>query len=238
MHLHLQKTNDSKPRSPCMKKYSLLLACIAFTTMAMAQTKTQFGLRGGASYATVNGQAVTSLQSLLDFANGAITTNSKAGVFGGVYVAIPLSDQFSIEPAIYYSQKGYELKGALNIKGAEFLGIGAKAQLNTTYIDLPVLAKINISGFQVFAGPQFSYLSSAKLKTTAGILGFNLLNNTTDAKSQFNQWDIALTGGVGYQFTNGVNINVAYDHGLSKIDANKNLDACNRAFKVGLGFRF
>ncbi|MDB5207581.1 MAG: PorT family protein [Flavisolibacter sp.] len=221
-----------------MKKNILLLASLAVSTIVLAQTKPSFGIRAGVSHAGIQGEAVNSLQNLLSFSNGAITTSGSTGFFGGGYVSVPLSDQFSIEPALYYSQKGYELKGDLNIKGAEFLTAGAKAQLSTTYIDIPVVAKANFSGFQIFAGPQISYLADAKLRTTAGALGFNILDKTMDAKSQFNQWDIALTGGIGYQFGNGVNISAAYDHGLSKVDANKNFDSYNRAFKVGIGFQF
>ncbi len=102
---------------------------------------------------------------------------------------------------------------------------------------MPVLAKASFSGLQVFAGPQISYLADAKLRTTAGALGFNILDETIDAKSQFNQWDVALTGGVGYQFANGFNIRATYDHGLMKVDNGQNLDTYNRAFKLGIGIR-
>jgi hypothetical protein len=47
-----------------------------------------------------------------------------------------------------------------------------------------------------------------------------------------------LTGGIGYQFSNGLNITAAYDHGLSKVDAIQNLNSYNRSFKVGLGLSF
>jgi len=53
-------------------------------------------------------------------------------------------------------------------------------------------------------------------------LGINLLNNKIDATNQFNRWDAALTGGIGYQFSNGINLTASYDYGLSKLDANKN----------------
>jgi hypothetical protein len=221
-----------------MKKYFLLFASVALSTLAIAQTKPSFGVRGGVSYSRLEGDAVTSLQSLLDFSNGAITTSNRTGFFGGGFVNIPVSEQFSIEPAVLYSQKGYELRGDLSIKGAEFLSAGAKAQLNTTYIDIPVVAKLNVSGLQIFAGPQVSYLADAKLRTTAGALGFNIIDNTMDAKSQFNQWDVALTGGLGYRFGNGFNITAAYDHGLSKVDKGQNFESYNRAFKVGVGFNF
>jgi hypothetical protein len=130
------------------------------------------------------------------------------------------------------------MKGSLSLKGAEFLSANAKAQLNTSYIDIPVLAKVNVSGLQIFGGPQVSYLADAKLRASAGALGFNIINETIDAKNQFNEWDVALTGGLGYQFANGVSISAAYDHGLSKIDKNQNLDSYNRVVKVGVGFKF
>lgn len=221
-----------------MKKYFLLFASITLSTFAIAQTGPSFGIRGGISYAGLQGDAVNSLQNLMDFSNGAITTGSRPGIFGGGFVNIPVSQNFSIEPAVYYAQKGYEMKGTFNIKGAEFLSAGARAQLNTSYIDVPVVAKVNLRGLELFAGPQVSYLADAKLRTTAGALGFNIVDNTMDAKDQFNQWDVALTGGVGYQFGNGFNVSAAYGHGLSKVDNGQNFDSYNRAFKVGVGFKF
>jgi len=221
-----------------MKRYFLLFASFAFAGISFAQTKPSVSVKAGVTYAGLQGDAVNSVNGLIDFANGAITTGSKPGVFGGASVNIPLSKEFSIEPGVFYAQKGYEMRGSFSVKGAEFLSANARAQLNTSYIDVPVLAKVNLSGLQLFAGPQVSYLADAKLRTRAGALGFNIINSTTDAKNQFNEWDVALTGGVGYQFGNGVNITAAYDHGLSRVDRNRNFDAQNRAFKVGLGFKF
>jgi len=221
-----------------MKKQILLLAFISFSTALMAQTKTSFGIRAGLSSAGMRGDAVNSLNNLIDFTNGAITTTGKKGFFAGGYAAIPLSDKISVEPAIYYTQKGYALQGELNLKGFEFLGANAKAQLNSTYIDVPVVLKANLNGLQFFAGPQISYLAKADLHTTAGALGFNIVNSKTDATDQFNRLDAGITAGIGYQLSNGVNIMAAYDHGLSKMDAGKNMNAYNRAFKIGIGLNF
>ncbi|HUC80891.1 MAG TPA: porin family protein [Flavisolibacter sp.] len=221
-----------------MKKYFLLFASVGLSTLLFAQTAPSFGIKGGLSQSTLKGDAMNSIQGLVDFADGAIKTSSRTGFFAGGYANIPVSEQFSFEPGVYYSQKGYELGGSFSVKGADFLSANARARLNTTYIDIPVLAKVNVSGLQIFAGPQVSYLADAKLRTTAGALGFNLLDNTVDAKNQFNEWDVALTGGVGYQFSNGFNISASYDHGLSKVDKGQNFDSYNRAFKVGVGISF
>jgi hypothetical protein len=220
-----------------MKKQLFLSAAIFISTFAMAQTQPSFGIRGGLSSAGIHGDAMNSLNKLVELTDGIVTTGNRTGFFAGTYATIPLSGNISIEPALYYTLKGYELKGGLAMKAVNLLGINANARLNAHYIDLPVLLKANINGFQVFAGPEISYLTKAGLKTTAGVLGINLLNNNQDVTSQFNRWDAGLTGGIGYQFTNGINITAAYEHGLSKLDANKSLNSYNRSFKIGLGFR-
>lgn len=221
-----------------MKKQLFLSITILISAIAMAQVKPSFGIRGGLSSAGMRGDAVNNLAKLLDFTDGMITTGNKTGFFAGSYVTIPLGANIAIEPALYYSQKGYGLKGSLVIKAVKLLGVSGDATLNAHYIDLPILIKADMGGFQVFAGPQVSYLAQAGFKTTAGVLGLNLLNKNLDATAQFNRWDAGLTGGIGYQFTNGVNVMASYDHGLSKVDANKNLNSYNRSFKIGVGFSF
>ena len=220
-----------------MKKNFTLIFCF-ISAITFAQTKPSFGVKAGLSYAGLQGDAVKSLGNLLDFSNGRITTGNRTGYFAGGYINLPISKNISVEPGLYYTQKGYELKGALNIKGLDFLGANAKSQLQSQYLDIPISIKADLGGLQIFAGPQFSYLMNANLRTTAGALGFNLLNNNTDATAQFNRWDAGVTGGIGYQFTNGLNLFASYDYGLSKIDVNKNLNAYNRGLKVGIGFRF
>ena len=222
-----------------MKRQILLLASIAISTFAMAQqSKISFGVRGGLSNSGMKGEAVDNLQNLVEVTDGMITTKNTSGFFAGAYTSIPLSEKVSIEPGIYYTQKGYELGGSLDLKGIEFLGIGAKLKLQSDYIDMPVLVKGNFNGFQVFGGPQLSYMTKADLQTKASILGINLLNKSIDVTDEFNRWDAAITGGVGYRFANGFNVSAQYDHGLSRVDKNKSVNSYNRAFKVGVGFEF
>lgn len=217
-----------------MKKKILLLIAIITSTFGFAQTPS-FGVKAGVVFSGVRGDAINNFDNLLDFTNGRVTTNDYTGFFAGGFGTLSLGKTISIEPGVYYSQKGYELNGALNVKGIDFLNAGAKAVLQSQYIDVPVLLKANFGGFQVFAGPQISYLVKADLKTTAGVFGINLLNKTMDATSQFNRWDAGLTGGIGYRFTNGISLTASYDYGLSKADANQNVNAYNRAIKLGIG---
>lgn len=221
-----------------MKKQFLLFASAALSFAAVAQTKPSIGVRAGLSQSTLKGDAVNSFSNVLGFSNGAITSGSHTGLFGGVYARIPVSEVFSVEPGLYYTQKGYEVTGKLNVSGADFLGVNASSKLTTHYIDLPVVLKANLNGFQIFAGPQVSYLAKADLRTRAGALGFNVVNTNSDQTDQMNRWDAGITAGLGYQMGNGVNITAAYDHGLSRVNSGKSLEAYNRGFKVGIGFQF
>ncbi|MEO6584529.1 MAG: porin family protein [Ferruginibacter sp.] len=211
---------------------------MTLSASAFAQYTPSFGLRAGLSSAGMRGESVDNLKNLLDFAKDKITTKNRTGFFAGGYASIPVSKKVFIEPGLYYTQKGYELVGAVAVKGVEFLNANAKAQLKSNYLDLPILLKAEIDGLSIFAGPQFSYLMNADLVTSGGVLGINLFNKTLDATSQFNRWDMGITAGVGYTFGNGVNISAAYDLGLQKVDANKNVSSYNNAIKIGLGIKF
>lgn len=206
-----------------------------FIFISSFSQKTSFGIKAGFISSSIKGEADKSLQSILEYANGMVTSANRTGFFGGAFVNFPLGKGFILEPGINYTQKGYQLVGDFNIKGAEFIGANAKASLQSDYMDLPLLLKADVGGLQLFAGPQISYLINAKVRTTAGALGFNILNKSFDVSDQYNRFDAGLTGGIGYQFKNGISLSGSYEHGLQKLDDGNNLAAYNRNFKIGLG---
>jgi hypothetical protein len=222
-----------------MKKiFTLAIISLAiFSTSANAQTKP--GIRVGVTQSTWSGDAINSLNNLTGFTNGYVTTKSRTGFYAGGFVNMPLTDRISLEPGAYYSQKGYTLKGELPVDKLEFLGASATAAVQSHYIDIPVLLKMNVAkGFDVYAGPQVSYLVKNNLHMEAGALGFSALNKDLDITNNFNRVDWAVTAGAGYTFDNGFSINAGYDLGLSRLDKNSNFKSYNRAIKLGIGFRF
>ncbi|HEY0731775.1 MAG TPA: porin family protein [Chitinophagaceae bacterium] len=221
-----------------MKKQILLFSSILLSTIAFSQDNISAGIRAGIVSSSIRGDANNSLRDMLEFTDGMVTTKNNTGFYAGANTHIELGKGFSIEPGIYYSQKGYEMKGEIDLKGIEFLGANAKAQLTSHYVDVPVLLKANIGGLEIFGGPQVAYLAKADLKATAGALGFNFFSRKLDATEEMNRWDAGITGGLGYQFENGLNLRASYEHGLSKLDKNQNMEAYNQAFKVGIGFKF
>lgn len=199
----------------------------------------RFGIKAGVNVADWDGETMQSVQDLVEMTNGSVSQQMRTGFHAGAFVNIPVAPGFEIEPALIYSQKGTVLKGKIPVEEVDFLNAQVTLTNKAEYIDLPVLAKVYIGeGFHVFAGPQMSYLVSNKVSAEAGALGFKALNQEWDMKSGFREVDFAVTGGLGYKFTSGINISAGYDYGLSSIDKNGSFDTYNRVVKASVGFTF
>jgi len=224
-----------------MKKQILLYLFSLFALTGFSQKlktdKITFGVQAGVASYIMGGDAVGSLKDVIEYTNGMVTTKSRTGFYAGASTDIPVSKQLSFSPGLYYTQKGYELKGELNIKGAEFLGANATAKLQSQFIDMPLLLKAKLGNVNIFAGPQFSYLMRADFIASGSLLGVNLFNTKSDVTSEFNKWNTSITAGIGFNIDN-VNLSASYDYGLSKADANKSVDAYNRGVKIGIGVNF
>ena len=220
-------------------KHKLTLAAIAVIIMSSTKAQITYGVQAGASIANWKGDALQSLNNVVDLSNGFITTKSKTGFTVGGYVNIPVSNKISFEPGLQYSQKGYTMQGNLKIDILKFLGANASAKVEAHYIDVPLVLKAEVAkGLSIYAGPQLSYLVKNNLHLNAGVLGISLYNNKIDITNNFNRLDMGIAGGVGYKFDNGINIKASYDYGLSKLDKNDNFKAYNRVAKISVGFSF
>jgi hypothetical protein len=221
-----------------MKKKILLSLCLFVSVVSFAQRRINYGASVGTGIYNMRGETINEMKQLLNFTNGIITTNAITGFNGGGYVSIPAGGNLSLEPGLYYSSKGYQVKGSYTVKDISILSANATSTLRTGYIDMPVLLKADFNGLQIFAGPQISYLTSANLNTKATVAFFNVFNSNIDVTSKFNRWDAAAVGGVGYQFNNGIRITAVYERGLMKADAEKNVQLYNQGLKIGAGFTF
>ncbi|WP_439883381.1 porin family protein [Pontibacter sp. MBLB2868] len=225
-----------------MKKIFLLIAVVlglVATKVNAQQQPIRFGIRAGANLAEWQGETVNSVQDLMEFTNGSVSRQMREGFHVGGYLTIPVAPGFEIEPGLQYSQKGMKLTGKIPMEGVEFLNAGVTLTNKADYIDVPVLAKVYIGeGFNIFGGPQVSYLLSNKIQAEAGAFGINALNREWDMKSGFRELDVAISGGVGYRFVNGFNISAGYDYGLTSVDANNNFDTFNRVIKASVGYTF
>lgn len=225
-----------------MKK--ILFTILTITLISLPKLKAQeikYGIKGGLNVSDWRGQAAGTITDILNLTN-VFETNVKPGFHLGTFLEIPVGDRMTIEPGIYYSQKGIEVEGRLpeNLPGIiEVLNVNATITNKAHYIDIPVLAKFYVSeGFNVFAGTQLSYLVDNQLHVKASALGFNVLNRDLDINAGFRKLDVGLVVGAGYKFANGVSLSSSYDFGLTSLDERNNFDVYNQVAKVSVGYTF
>ena len=222
-----------------MKQKILLSIISTFLLLNVIQAQVSYGVRSGVNFAKWQGDDLQIIEDLLDKTDGYLVTKGRTGLHIGGYVHIPISETVSFEPGLQYSKKGYSIKGDFQIPALKYFGINVGAQVQSHYIDIPLVLKANVyKGFQVYAGPQVSYLVRSTLNAKLGVLGISIFNKGFGITERFNKVDLGLTGGLGYQFDNGINIQAGYDYGLSKLDKNDNYAAYNRVVKVSVGYTF
>lgn len=137
----------------------------------------------------------------LNFAN---MTNSegasmKAGLNIGVAGEVMMTNNFAIEPGIYYSMQGFKVSGTT-------------AKLKNDYLNIPILLKGYVyEGFNLFAGPQLGFKVSSKVKASDS--GTSV---STDVLSDwFRTFDFSLVVGAGYQTSMGLLFSLSYNVGLT-----------------------
>ncbi len=217
----------------------LFTIIFSVTMMNVIQAQVSYGIRSGANFSKWEGDDLQIIEDLLDKTDGYVVTKGKKGLHIGGYVRIPISQTFAFEPGLQYSKKGYSIKGDFQIPVLKYLGINVGAQVQSHYIDIPLVIRANVvSGLNVYAGPQVSYLVRSTLNAKLGVLGISIFNRGFGITERFNKVDLGLTGGIGYEFGNGLNIQAGYDYGLSKLDKNDNYQAYNRVVKVSVGYTF
>lgn len=220
-----------------MKNF-LLLFLLTFASFFNVQAqKISGGIKAGVNATTWSGDVIESMQEV--FSDNSILSigSPSIGYHAGGFLSIPFSNNFQLEPGLYYSTKGAMIERT--VFESSLFRINGRIQNKSHYIDLPVLAKMTFGkGFNIYAGPQVSYLLENDISAEAGIFGISY-EQDINWDPGFRKIDFALAAGAGYQFQNGVQLNIGYDHGLSTLDeGNSNIDAYNRAVKFSLGYRF
>jgi len=204
-----------------MKKLFLGLGLVA-GTFTFAQTSPTFGIKAGVN-----------ISSLSD--DGFDDTKSKAGFSGGLFMNAPLSEQFSIQPEVLYSQMGAKIEG-------KFANTAYSTTRSLDYITVPVMFQFRATpAFYIEAGPEFGFLVSAKDKDTVG--NFSTTNQIdTD---NFNTFNMGLGLGLGFDITKNIGVNARYVAGFTDINKNGNTSLQNdgnknrnNTLQAGLYFKF
>ena len=186
-----------------MKKLILVATLAAITFGAQAQGEISIGLKGAYNYTGLFNKNVSDQGSELDYAP------SFGGTFGFL-IDYRLSENYSVESSLLisgYNQK-YDLEeNYVSPFGTATFGTEVIDKLN--YLDIPVLFKLGKGkGAYIEAGPQFSFLLSAKESYTSarpGAISYSGVNCKKDFKG------IGISGILGF----GADINLNEQLGLT-----------------------
>ena len=191
----------------------ILLSCITGVGTLYSQNLS-YGVKAGIDFANWGGEDVK--DSDLDI---------NPGFLIGGFVEAPLTKSLELESGLFLATKGFRGNDA-------FEGMDLKIRSTSYYLDLPVMAKYSFpAGFNLFAGPQFSYLLNNKW--TWEFDGEKESEWDTEGANRF---DLGLVAGTGYRFQNGLSINANYDLGLSKLGKDDSSKVYNRVIKVSVGY--
>ncbi|HMH21677.1 MAG TPA: porin family protein [Puia sp.] len=183
----------------------------------------KFGIKGGFN--------LTSL-----YVDNVSSEHAKAGFNAGIFAKLPVTKGLSIQPELLYSVKGAKDTYSNFIQG------DGEYRFNLNYIELPVLAVINVArNFNLHAGGYAAYLVSANVKdvnSNGDIDGASDLN-----ADNFKRFDFGLAGGVGFDIDH-VTLGARYNYGLTQIGKSGNLsgdltkNSKNAGLSVYIGFAF
>ena len=192
-----------------MKKVILSLAILAGATSAAQAQSTRFGVKAGVNLANISGKDTKDAKNLV-------------GLSAGVMADLGFSDLLSFHPELLYSQKG-----------AKFEGSGATGQVRTSYLDLPLLLRVNADGLFFEAGPQVGFLIGQKFEVNG-----TTISTSTEGTRKV---DAGYIAGVGYQLSSGLELGVRYNGGISDL-SDKNTSSSdktrNSVFQFQLGYLF
>lgn len=189
-----------------MKQITLALFFGALTTINAQEktvSKSNGGIKGGYTLAAVS-------------FDGESETEQRHGFHIGFYGESFISESFSIQPELLYSQQGYTLTNSN----------GTFTQ-KLDYINLPIMLKAYPSkNFFLGAGPQIGLAISHKEEYDGLFSG--------SQEYDPNNFDWGLNFGGGLKFDSGINLGVRYHLGLGDLyDEGK---AQNRVLQFSIGF--
>jgi hypothetical protein len=166
------------------------------------------------------------------------------GFYFGLGTFVKINDQWAITPEF----KPLSPRGARNVPALKEYGAvltDANYEIRLNYIDVPVLIQYSpTKQWFVSAGPQISFLTSAKQLTTGQLLDGSSVDVSQSMNSDFNSMYFSAPIEVGYRLSSaregkGINLKVRYNIGLSEMIAKTDYGSSNGStFQVFLSFPF
>lgn len=180
--------------------------------------KTRFGIAAGINEAKVQTENAPGF-----------STTMRTSFHVGAFINIPLGTTFRFQPGLMFSGQGSKVAQSIGTSTTNY-------DLSLHYINIPMMLQWQTkSGFFLELGPQPGVLISAKNKPSAG--GAN-----TDVIDNYDKFDIAGAGGIGFLSRIGIGFNARYITSFK--NANKETSSTdksqwrNQVIQLGLVYHF
>jgi len=214
-----------------MRKIALLIALTIFgLTQANAQN---FGFKGGYNYSSFNGDVAKDN-----------TLKGLSGFYVGALLELPLGDVISLQPEVIYSRQGAAWEKDYNVP---ILGKGnLKNDLRLDYLNIPVMAKVNLGPLFLQGGVQFGFLVG-KPETSSTVNGLRVTEQVD--KDAYASFDFGVGAGLGVNLSQHFFVEARYTQSLTNaLDPNNNSlknayisddnNFKNAVLSLGLGVKF
>ena len=211
-----------------MKKIILSLAVLASAAgAANAQTGIKVGVKGGFNGSTFSG-------------SDSKGSEYKAGFAAGGFVNFGVSDNFSIQPELLYSQKGASFDNQPYLSGTTLKTDGT-TKYTLGYLDVPIMFRYNIGedgkGLYIELGPQGSFVLHQRVFQEDG--GGSQVGSSYTSTDPLNKVVIGYAGGIGYQLTSGLGLGLRYTGDVSQVYKDNNgPNVHNSVFQFQVGYAF
>lgn len=198
-----------------MKKV-LFFVFASMTLSIMNAQGFSYGLKAGLNYSNLR----------FSYETG-VNYDPRLSFHAGVVGEYALSDKFSIQSEILYSQLGTTSMVEESTNRAP----DNKYIFAIDYISIPLIAKYYVTeGLSLEAGPQLNVLMSAKMSIGTGEM---------DLKDHYKSTDFGAALGVGYKLENGIFFDARYMLGLSNISEILGDEwAKHSVFQLSAGYNF
>lgn len=193
-----------------MKKvFITVLAIMSFViTNAQDKRKSIAGIKGGYNLSAVSFDGTSETEKLHGF---------HLGLFGESFI----SNKFSIQPEILYSQQGYKI-----------IDNNSTYTQKLDYLNIPLMFKFYpANSFFLEAGPQIGFSISHKETFDSGFILYD-----TSQEFEPKNFDWGLNFGIGFKSESGISLGTRYHFGQNDIyDQDK---PKNRLWQFYIGFDF
>ncbi|WBA44206.1 porin family protein [Hymenobacter canadensis] len=172
--------------------HRIFLSILLTTTASVAAAQTvRFGVKAGPSYTKFRGVDPAQLSSA--------SNAYRLGFHAGVLAEVKVTDKFSVQPELLYSQKGAKNKLVNEIYTV------------FSYLDLPIMVKARLGETGVFleGGPQFGYLFRATS---------TFMDNSYKVRDSYEKVDVGYAAGLGYQLASGPLLGFRFNGGLTRLN--------------------